>query len=95
MKKTQQREDQAPGRYRDRLSRPLDFERVTMTTKWKVVVLFSLMLNLVCFVIIANQGESLVEAQLENLRLFSKLSADQQSLRREFNAAKATLEHGN
>jgi hypothetical protein len=53
--------------------------------KWKLFVLLSLSLNLVCLVSIARFGERLVEAQAENLILFQKLSSDQQSLRREVN----------
>lgn len=64
-----------------------------MTKKWKAVVLVSLSLNLVCFLVIADVGERLVDAQLENLSLFMKLSSDQQALRRDLNAAKATFNH--
>jgi hypothetical protein len=67
--------------------------KVTMTKRWKAVVLVSLSLNLVCFLVIADVGERLVNAQLENLSLFMKLSADQQALRRDLNAAKATFDH--
>ena len=56
-----------------------------MSTLWKIVVILSFSLNLVCFGAIAQLGERLVEAQAENLSLFQKLSADQQSLRREVN----------
>jgi hypothetical protein len=68
-------------------------ERFAMTKKWKAVILVSLSLNLVCFLVIADVGERLVDAQLENLSLFMKLSADQQALRRDLNAAKATFDH--
>ena len=54
-----------------------------MSTLWKIIVILSLSLNLVCFGAIARLGEKLVEAQSENLSLFGKLSSDQQSLRRE------------
>jgi len=60
-----------------------------MSTMWKVGLLLSLTLNLVCFAAIAGIGERLVEAQRENLSLFQKLSVDQQSLRRELNQAAA------
>ncbi|HEY7697062.1 MAG TPA: hypothetical protein VIE88_01535 [Vicinamibacteria bacterium] len=56
-----------------------------MSTLWKIVVILSLSLNLVCFGAIAQLGERIVEAQAENLSLFQKLSSDQQSLRREVN----------
>jgi hypothetical protein len=82
---------------RDRWRRRTDVgstRKGPMTKKWKAVVLFSLVLNLVCFLIIADVGERLVDAQLENLNLFLKLSADQQALRRDLNAAKATFNHG-
>ncbi len=65
-----------------------------MTTKWKVFVLLSLSLNLVCFATIASIGEQLVEAQAENLNFFQKLSFDQQSLRRELNQAAAQFNGG-
>lgn len=64
-----------------------------MTKKWKAVVLLSLSLNLGCFVVVVDIGQRLVDAQLENLNLFLKLSSDQQALRRELNAAKATFDH--
>lgn len=63
-----------------------------MSKKWKAFILLSLSLNLVCFVSIASLSRSFVDAQLENLGLFLKLSADQQSLRREFNATRAKLQ---
>jgi hypothetical protein len=65
-----------------------------MTTKWKIFVLLSLTLNLVCFATIASLGELLVQAQAENLSLFHKLSVDQQSLRRELNQAAAQFNGG-
>jgi len=65
-----------------------------MTTKWKVFVLLSLTLNLVCFATLASIGEQLVEAQAENLNLFQKLSYDQQSLRRQLNHAAAQFNEG-
>ena len=65
-----------------------------MTTMWKVFVLLSLSLNLVCFATIASIGERMVEAQAENLNFFQKLSFDQQSLRRELNQAAAHFNGG-
>jgi hypothetical protein len=56
-----------------------------MTMKWKLFVLLSLLLNLVSLISITRVGERLVEAQVENLALFQKLSSDQQSLRRQVN----------
>jgi hypothetical protein len=65
-----------------------------MTMMWKIFVLLSITLNLVCFATIAGIGERLVEAQAENLSLFQKLSSDQQSLRRELNQAAAQFSDG-
>jgi hypothetical protein len=56
-----------------------------MTNIWKLFVLLSLSLNVVCFTAIARIADDLVEAQAENLILFQKLSSDQQSLRRQVN----------
>lgn len=65
-----------------------------MSTMWKIVVVLSLLLNLVCFAEIASIGERLVDAQLENLDLFQKLSADQQTLRRQLNHTAAQINGG-
>lgn len=76
------------------MSTRLEAKGVVMTKKWKAVVLFSLSLNLVCLVVVVDLGNKLVDAQLENLNLFLKLSSDQQALRRELNAAKTTFDKG-
>lgn len=60
-----------------------------MSKTWKVVVMLSLSLNLVCLVVISRMTEVFVDAQQENLGLFMQLSDDQQALRRELNAHRA------
>jgi hypothetical protein len=62
---------------------------VHVTRTWKVVVLLSLSLNLVCIVVITRMAEVFVDAQRENVGLFLQLSGDQQALRRELNAQRA------
>jgi len=59
---------------------------------WKVAVVFSFVLNAICFAAIAIMVDVVIDAQWENLGLFHQLSGDQQALRRELNAATAQFE---
>ena len=63
-----------------------------MSKTWKATVVFSVALNVVCFVAIAVMAGALVDAQGENVNLFQRLSKDQQALRRELNAATARFD---
>ena len=65
-----------------------------MSNVWKATVVFSVALNLVCLAAIAVMADALVDAQLENVSLFQKLSVDQQALRRQVNEAAARFEAG-
>ncbi len=63
-----------------------------MSKTWKATVVLSVALNLVCFVAIAVMTGALLDAQGKNVSLFQKLSGDQQSLRRELDAATARFD---
>ena len=65
-----------------------------MSKAWKIVIVLSLSLNLVCLVVISRMTEVFVDAQQENLGLFMQLSGDQQALRRELNAHRAEVVEG-
>jgi hypothetical protein len=63
-----------------------------MSKTWETTVVVSVALNLVCFIAIAVMAGALVDAQWKNISLFQQLSVDQQTLRRELDAATARFE---